>query len=78
MYNIGGFPIQSILDAEVPDGIILSILTDYEKSDSGKVIEDILHKLQQASKSESQLNKSIQQLLVLSRLRNLDEEKEKR
>ena len=78
MYNIGGFPIQSILDSETSERIILSILTDYEKVDPDKVIEDILHKLQQASKSESQLNKSVQQLLVLSRLRNLDEEKEKR
>ena len=60
MYDIQELRTQSMLDSEVPEGIILSTLTDYEKADSGKVIEDILYKLQQASKSESQLNKSIQ------------------
>ena len=65
-----------MLGSEVPEGIILSTLTDYEKTDSGKVIEDILYKLQQASKSESQLNKLIQQLLILSRLCNLEEKTE--
>ena len=56
LYKIRDFPIQSVLDSETPEGIILSILTDYEKADSGKVIEEIIHKLQKASKSDSQLN----------------------
>ena len=47
-------------------------MTDYEKADAEKVIEQIIYKLQQASKSESELRKSIKQLLVLSRLRKLD------
>ena len=78
LYDIHNLPTQSMLDSKVPEGIILSILTDYEKSDAGKVIEKILYKLQQASKSESELNKSLKQLIVLSRLRKLHEEIEQK
>ena len=47
-------------------------MTDYEKSDSDKLIEQTIYKLQQVSKSESELRKSIKQLIVLSRLRKLE------
>ena len=57
-----------------PEGIILSILTDYQKADAEKVIEKIIYKLQRSSKGESELRKSIKQLVVLSRLRNLEGE----
>ena len=70
--NIRNFPTQSTLNSEIPKEIILSILTDYKKADAEKVIEQIIYKLQKASKSESELNKFIQQLLVLSRLRKLE------
>ena len=66
------FSLQSALNSEIPEGIILSILTDYKKSETGKVIEKIIYKLQKASKSESELAKSIKQLVILSRLRNLE------
>ena len=47
-------------------------MTDYKKADVGKVIDEIIYKLQQVSKSESELAKSIKQLVVLSRLRKLE------
>ena len=72
LHDIKNSSLQSTLNSEVPEGIILSILTDYEKSDAGKVIDEIIYKLQQVSKSESELRKSIKQLLVLSRLRKLE------
>ena len=76
--DIRNFTTRVTLDSEIPEGIILSILTDYEKSDTGKVIDEIIYKLQQSSKSENELRKSIKQLLVLSRLRNLGEEIEQK
>ena len=72
LQDIRNFPTQSTLNSEVPEGIILSILTDYKKSDADKIIEEIIYKLQKASKSESELRKSIKQLIVLSRLRKLE------
>ena len=76
--DIQEFSTQSTLDSEVPEEIILSILTDYKKADAEKVIDQIIYKLQKASKSESELSKSIQQLIVLSRLRNLHEKIEQK
>ena len=78
LQDIRNFPTRVTLDSKIPEGIILSILTDYEKADAEKVIEEIIYKLQKASKSESELKKSIQQLIVLSRLRNLHEEIEQK
>ena len=69
LQDIKNLSFQSTLDSDIPEEIILSILTDYKKADAEKVIEEIIYKLQKASKSESELNKSIQQLIVLSRLR---------
>ena len=76
--DIRDFSTQSTLDSEIPEEIILSILMDYKKVDAKKVIEQIIYKLQDLSKSESELNKFIQQLIVLSRLRNLHEEIEQK
>ena len=72
LHDIRDFSTQSMLNSKIPEEIILSILTDYKESDAEKVIEQIIYKLQKASKSESELNKSIQQLIVLSRLRKLE------
>ena len=70
--NIRNFSTRVTLDSEIPEEIILSILTDYKKADAEEVIDEIIYKLQQASKSENELRKSIKQLLVLSRLRKLE------
>ena len=70
--DIKNVSLQSTLDSDIPEEIILSILTDYEKSDAEKVIDQIIYKLQRSSKSESELSKSVQQLIVLSRLRKLE------
>ena len=78
--QIIGFELRSIkelstgeaLDSEMPEEIILAILTDYPDTDAGKVVERIIEKLQQAAKDETQLHRAIQQLLILSRLRNLE------
>ena len=43
LYDIHNLPTQSMLDSGVPEGIILSILTDYEKADAEKVIEEIIY-----------------------------------
>ena len=78
LQDIRDFSTKSTLDSEIPQEIILSILTDYKKADAEKVIEQIICKLQQLSKTESELNKFIQQLTVLSRLRKLEEKIEQK
>ena len=78
--QITGFELRSIkelstgevLNSETPEEIILAILTDYPAVDAEKVIVRIINKLQRAATNETQLNRAIQQLLILSRLRNLE------
>jgi hypothetical protein len=75
--NIHDMPVEKVLGSDIPEEIILSILTDYPKVDTGSIINQIIRKLQKLSSDEATLKRYIQQLLVLSRLRNLDKETEK-
>ena len=74
LINIGESSAEAMLSSETPEEIILSILTDYPKSDAGTVIDRTLKKLRETAKDEGKLEKAVQQLLVLSRLRNLEVE----
>jgi len=74
LINIGESSAEDMLSSETPEEIILSILTGYPKSDAGRVIGSILRRLREKAGDEKQLSKAMQQLLVLSRLRNLEVE----
>ncbi len=76
--NIHELDAQQILNSEIPEEIILSILADYPKSDTEHVISRIIQGLQYYSENETQLQRYLQQLMVLSRLRKLDGEIEKK
>ena len=75
--NIHSLPVDQTLASDVPEEIILSILADYPKADAERVIANIITRLQSVSADEASLKKSVQQLLVLSRLRKLGELTEK-
>ncbi len=75
--DIHKLPVDQVLASDVPEEIVLSILTDYPKADAEKVINRIIEKLRSVSTDEATLKKNIQQLLILSRLRKLGEETKK-
>ncbi len=70
--NIHNLPVDQTLASDIPEEIILSILADYPKADAEQVVANIIMRLRTVSTSEASLKKSVQQLLVLSRLRKLD------
>ena len=72
LYNIRAFSTDKILDSEIPEEIILAILADYKKADAQRVIEKIIEKLQKATKSENELRRVIEHLLIIARLRKLE------
>ncbi len=76
MKNIHNLPVNELLESEVPEEIILSILTDYPAADSELVIQKIIVSLQKTTNDEATLKRYIQQLLILSRLRKLDKKTE--
>ncbi len=79
-FQISSFELKSIKDIQVnqtlhssiPEEIILSILTDYQKKDAKDVIIKIIHNLKRALGNNPVIERYLKQLLVLSRLRNLE------
>ena len=71
--NINSLSIDDTLDSQIPEEIVLAILTDYPKADAERVVVRIIDKLQKTAKDDTQLRRAVQQLLILSRLRNLEE-----
>lgn len=75
--NTHNLPVDQTLASDVPEEIILSILADYPKTNAEQVIARIIARLRAVSTDEASLKKSVQQLLILSRLRRLSERKKK-
>ena len=75
--NIHKLPMHQVLESDIPEEIILSILTDYPAADAEKVIARIIQKLKTVATNEAELKKNLQQLVTLSRIRKLEEETEK-
>lgn len=66
---------DSLLEgAEQPEEAVLSVLANFDRQETKKVLNRILHKLQELSDNDRLLKKYIKQLEILSHLRNLQEE----
>jgi len=68
---------ENLLDSQVPEEIILAILSDFNKQKPVEVIRQILSKLKGIGTDEITLRRYIRQLSVLARLRNLTKETQK-
>ncbi len=73
--NIHDIPVNQVLESDVPEEILLSILTDYPEADAEQVIARIIHKLKQVAPNDSDFKKSLQQLITLSRIRKLESDR---
>lgn len=72
--NIHDIPVNLALESDVPEELVLAILTDYPEADAEKVITQIILKLQQVSSDEAAFSKFIKQLITIGRIRKLDEQ----
>lgn len=68
---------QQLLVSDVPEKIILAILSDFGGRKPTEVLREIILKLKEISGQEITLRKYIRQLAVLARLRNLTQETQK-
>ena len=73
LINTNDLNTNELLSSQVPEVIILAILGDYEKEQVEPVLRLILRGLKAASRSDAELRKYVQQLLLLSKLRKLSE-----
>ena len=62
-----------MLQSQVPDFIILAILADYPPEKAESVLRLTLQQLKTACRNKSELSKFIKQLVILSRLRKIED-----
>jgi hypothetical protein len=67
------FTADEFLSSQVPETIILAVLAYYDPEQTEAVLRLILRNLKRICKDENELSKYLSQLIVLSRLRNLQE-----
>jgi hypothetical protein len=68
------FDYELFINSDKPEEILLAILSNFKKSEPVAIIKRLIEKLQRISGSELQYGKYANQLQVLSRIRNLDEQ----
>jgi predicted transposase YdaD len=73
LINVHGFNFDDFLQSPVPDVILLAILSNYPKEQSESKLRLILKQLKAVCKNPSQLSKYLKQLIVLSRLRKIED-----
>lgn len=75
--NISDFDHEQLVQSAIPEEIILAVLSDFKGRDPLAVIRLILERLRKVEPNDNALHKALQQLGMLSRLRNLYEEVKK-
>jgi chemotaxis protein histidine kinase CheA len=73
LVNIHETSPQSWLNYDEPERIIMAILGNYEQENAKMILEAILRKLRKVCKSDDDLKKFTKQLIIISRMRNLEE-----
>ncbi|MEM9888417.1 MAG: hypothetical protein AAF849_21160 [Bacteroidota bacterium] len=62
-----------LLSSQIPEVILLALLSNYEEERTEAVLRHLVKELRAAATSESDFKKYMNQLIILSRLRNLQE-----
>ena len=71
--NIHQMNTTDLLASQIPEVIILAILSDYSTDEREAVLRLVLQQLKQVCKNANELSRYTKQLIVLSRLRKFDE-----
>ena len=72
--SLGTFSVLpgDLIKSDIPEEIIIGILSNYPKSEANQVVSSIIARLKELSASPAELNGFLRQLIVLSRLRKLE------
>ena len=73
LINISQLNTEELLSSQVPEVVLLALLSNYEKDRTETVLRLIVRKLKSVAYSEAQLKKYVEQLILLSKLRKLSE-----
>ncbi len=72
LIDLHSFDHNELLQSQVPDVIILAVLADYAPEKAESILRLIMRQLKAVCQNPSELSKYIKQLVVLSRLRKID------
>ena len=72
LVNCHDFSPKKWLEQDEPAKIIMAILSNYQQHNAEIILEAIMRKLRQVCKSEAELKKFIEQLIIISRMRKLE------
>ena len=64
---------DKLLSSQIPEELILAVLSNYNKEQTEEILRSIIYKLKNAVKDKALLQKYIQQLIFISRLRKIDD-----
>ncbi len=73
LINIHDLNTTELLRSQIPEVILLALLSNYETERTEAILRLIITKLKAVSKSTNDLHKYLQQLILLSRLRKLED-----
>jgi predicted transposase/invertase (TIGR01784 family) len=74
LINTQRYDYRNLLESQIPEEIIFAILGDFKNEHAEKIVSNILKRLIQISPDKKKIQRYVQQLLVLSKLRNLEAE----
>ena len=73
LISINELAAEQFLSSQVPELILLAFLSKYEKSETETILKTVIEQLKIKSSSENELKKYVSQLMLLTRLRKLDD-----
>jgi predicted transposase YdaD len=72
LLSIQSIPLDEYMNSKIPEEIILSILCNFGNLDPEKVVKNIISRISELDISLREKQKTVNQLEILSKLRNLD------
>lgn len=73
LIDVHSFDYEQFLQSQVPDVIILAVLADYPREKAESILRLIVRQLKVVCQNQSELSKYIKQLVVLARLRKIED-----
>lgn len=73
LLNFNDFRYDAFLNANDPETVIMTILSDFNGEDPNRITELVVHRLKEVCRSTGELKKYLTQLNVMSKLHNLDQ-----
>ncbi len=74
LIDIQKYDHERLLSSDIPEEILLAVLGDFQNESPEAVVAKVVKRLLEASQDTTKLQRYIRQLVVMSKLRNLQEE----